>query len=69
MMLNFKSVAGDPMMPFIGCSLPTEETDWCSIYEWKDDKPEINGQAELLFLGFKGDSWWDGEQTLPGPMK
>jgi hypothetical protein len=53
MMLNFKSVAGDPLMPFIGCSLPSEETDWCSIYEWKDDKPEIDGQAKGSFIAFK----------------
>jgi hypothetical protein len=54
MMLNYKSVAGDPIMPFIGCSLPSEETDWCSIYEWKDDKPEIDGEAKGVFLSFKG---------------
>jgi hypothetical protein len=53
MMLNYKSVASDPIMPFIGCSLPSEETDWCSIYEWKDDKPEIDGQAKGSFIAFK----------------
>lgn len=53
LMVNFKSIAGDPVMPFIGCSLPSEETDWCRIYEWRDDKPEIDGRAEKLFLTFK----------------
>jgi hypothetical protein len=53
MMVNYKSVAGDPTMPFIGCTLPSEETDWCRIYEWKDDKPKIDGEVEQLFLTFK----------------
>jgi hypothetical protein len=52
MMINYKSVAGDPVMPFIGCTVPSHETDACRIFDWKNNTPEIDGQNEQLFLKF-----------------
>ena len=52
-MLNFKSIAGDPMMPFIGCIVPSNERDWCSIHDWRNNWPEVDGQMESLFIEFK----------------
>lgn len=52
-MLNYKSIAGDPVMPFIGCSLPNSEGDACSIYEWKDVTLEIDSEKSDLFIEFK----------------
>jgi hypothetical protein len=54
LMLNYKSTAGDPAMPFIGCTLPSDQTDACRIYDWKDDAPKVDGQFEQLFIEFKG---------------
>lgn len=51
-LLNYTSTAGDPIMPFIGCSLPSEQSDDCRIYEWKETSPEINGRQGYLFLEF-----------------
>jgi hypothetical protein len=52
LMLNLKSTAGDPLMPFIGCSVPSDQADACRIYDWKNNQPEIDGQNEKLFLEF-----------------
>ena len=52
-MLNYKSIAGDPMMPFISCTVPTDQQDWCSIHDWNEDRPEVDGQVEDLFIEFK----------------
>jgi len=52
LMLNLKSTAGDPLMPFIGCSIPSDQTDACRIYDWRNNEPEIDGQNEKLFLEF-----------------
>lgn len=54
MMLNYKSTAGDPIMPFIGCTIPSDQADACRIYNWKDNAPEVDGQNETLFLEFQG---------------
>ena len=56
MMLNYKSTAGDPMMPFIRCSLPGDLTDSCRLFDWKNNNPEIDGQREKLFLQFEAGS-------------
>ena len=56
MMLNYKSTAGDPMMPFIRCSLPSDLTDSCRLFDWKNNTPEIDGQREKLFLQFEAGS-------------
>jgi len=53
MMLNYKSIAGDPLMPFIRCSLPSDLTDSCRLFDWKSNVPEIDGQTEKLFLKFE----------------
>ena len=54
-MISYKSVAGDPSMPFIDCLLPTDQGDWCRIFDWKDNRPEIDGADESVFLEFKDD--------------
>ena len=54
LMLNYKSTAGDPLMPFIGCTIPSDQTDACRIFNWKENQPEVDGRDEALFLEFKG---------------
>jgi len=53
MILNFKSIAGDPLMPFIACSVPTEQTDACRIFDWNNKELEVDGNNKKLFLTFK----------------
>jgi len=53
MMFNYKSIAGDPLMPFIRCSMPNDLTDTCRLFDWKNNIPEIDGQKEKLFLQFE----------------
>jgi hypothetical protein len=53
MLVNLKSVAGDPVMPYIGCSIPTQETDACRIFQWQQNRPEVDGMAEQVFLEFQ----------------
>jgi hypothetical protein len=53
MMFNYKSIAGDPMMPFIRCSMPNDLTDTCRLFDWKNNIPELDGQREKLFLQFE----------------
>jgi len=53
MMFNYNSIAGDPMMPFIRCSMPNDLTDTCRLFDWKNNIPEIDGQKEKLFLQFE----------------
>jgi hypothetical protein len=52
-MLYYKSIAGDPIMPYISCTAPTGETDGCRILNWMKNKPEIDGVDANLFLEFK----------------
>lgn len=52
-MMNFKSFAGDPVMPFIACVLPTEESNACSIHEWEQGHPVTEGQKDTVFLEFE----------------
>ena len=52
-MLNFKSFAGDPVMPFIGCIVPTESSNACTIHEWKQNQPMTEGREDSLFLEFE----------------
>lgn len=56
MMLNYKSTVGDPLLPFIRCSLPGDLTDSCRIFDWKNSIPEVDGQKEKLFLRFESGS-------------
>jgi hypothetical protein len=52
MMLNYKSTAGDPIMPFIGCSVPSDGFDFCRIHDWNNNQPAIEGEEQTLFLEF-----------------
>jgi len=52
-MLYYKSIAGDPMMPYISCSAPNGEADGCRILSWMKNKPEFDGADANLFLEFK----------------
>lgn len=56
MMFNYKSIAGDPMMPFIRCSMPNDLTDTCRLFDWKNNIPEIDGKKEKLFLQFEANT-------------
>lgn len=51
-MLNYKSFAGDPVMPFIGCSLPDTDDQSCTIYNWEENTLEVGGVGGKLFLEF-----------------
>jgi hypothetical protein len=53
LMLTYKSTAGDPMMPYISCLVPTELSDACRIFNWDNNRPEIDGNPEHIFLSFK----------------
>jgi len=53
MILNFKYIAGNPLMPFIACSVPTEQTDACRIFDWNNKELEVDGNNKKLFLTFK----------------
>lgn len=53
LMLNYKSTAGDPAMPFIGCTVPGADLQVCRIFDWKNNQPEVDGENEQLFLEFK----------------
>ena len=50
--LNFKSFAGDPIMPFIACVVPTEQSNACSIHEWEQGQPVTEGQKDSVFMHF-----------------
>ncbi len=52
-MVNLKSVAGDPTMPYIACTLPTEMANDCRIFNWDEKQPEIDGKKEETFLEFE----------------
>jgi len=52
MLLSYKSVAGDPAMPFIRCTVPGQEGDSCRIFDWTNNQPQVDGQGEKLFLSF-----------------
>jgi hypothetical protein len=53
MISNYKSYAGDPVMPFIGCIIPSDQADACRIHSWEKSTPEIEGQNQKVFLEFK----------------
>jgi hypothetical protein len=52
LMINFKSFAGDPILPFIECAIPSDGSDGCKISDWSDNIPEIDGKREHEFLSF-----------------
>ena len=49
-LLYYKSIAGDPVMPYISCSTPNGETDGCRILNWMQNRPEIDGEDANLFM-------------------
>ena len=51
-LINFKSIAGDPQMPFIGCTLPTDAADDCRVFGWDENQPEIDGEKGNPFMEF-----------------
>lgn len=53
MMVTYKSTVGDPALPYIGCLLPNEQAESCRIYDWQNNRPEIDGENEAVFLSFK----------------
>jgi len=54
-MLYYKSIAGDPAMPYISCSAPSGKADGCKILNWMENKPSFDGQDANLFLHFKAE--------------
>jgi len=50
--VNFKSFAGDPAMPFIACVVPTEQSNACSIHEWQENRPITEGHEDSVFIKF-----------------
>ncbi|UCE56828.1 MAG: hypothetical protein JSV31_15720 [Desulfobacterales bacterium] len=52
-MLYYKSIAGDPVMPYISCSTPSGETEGCRIVNWMERIPELDGHDAHLFIQFK----------------
>ena len=51
-MLYYKSIAGDPVMPYISCSAPSGEAEGCRILNWMENRPEIDGQDANVFIHF-----------------
>lgn len=51
-LLNYKSFAGDPILPYIECAAPMAQKNACSIHEWVDNHPATEGQKDQLFLEF-----------------
>ncbi len=51
-LLNYKSYAGDPLMPFISCAVPTEQSNACIIHEWEKGQPVTEGRNDSLFMEF-----------------
>ena len=52
-MLYYKSIAGDPVMPYISCWAPSGAADGCKILNWMENRPEIDGQDTNVFIHFK----------------
>ena len=52
-MFNYHSFAGDPIMPYISCSLPSEVSDSCRIFDWNNKTPEIDESPSSPFLTFR----------------
>ena len=52
-MLYYKSIAGDPAMPYISCSAPSGKADGCKILNWMENGPSLDGQDTNLFFHFK----------------
>lgn len=51
-MLNYRSQAGDPVLPYIECAAPLSDNNACTIHEWNENQPAIEGKREKLFMSF-----------------
>ena len=51
-MLNYRSHAGDPILPYIECAAPLSDNNACKIHEWDRNQPATEGKAEKLFMSF-----------------
>jgi hypothetical protein len=54
-MLYYKSIAGDPAMPYISCSAPSGKADGCKIINWMENRPSLDGEDANLFFHFKAE--------------
>jgi hypothetical protein len=54
-MLYYKSIAGDPAMPYISCSVPSGKADGCKILNWMENRPSLDGEDANLFFHFKAE--------------
>jgi hypothetical protein len=52
-MLYYKSIAGDPSMPYISCSAPSGDSEGCKILNWMERTPELDGQDANLLIRFE----------------
>ena len=52
-LLNLKSFAGDPVLPYISCVVPTDQSHACSIHDWRQNQPVTEGHKDSLFLKFE----------------
>lgn len=52
-MTHYKSIIGDPAMPYIACANPSDSTEKCRIFNWKENMPEIDGRDSDLFMEFR----------------
>ena len=52
-LLNLKSFAGDPVLPYISCIVPTDQSNACSIHDWQQNQPVTEGHKDSLFLKFE----------------
>jgi hypothetical protein len=52
-MLYYKSIAGDPVMPYISCSAPSGDSEGCKILNWMERRPELDGQDANLLIQFE----------------
>lgn len=51
-MLNYKSFAGDPVLPYIECAAPMASNNACRIHEWEENQPSTEGKTDQLFVEF-----------------
>jgi hypothetical protein len=52
-MLNYRSLAGDPVLPYIECAAPLSDNNACKIHEWNQNQPATEGKTEKHFIRFE----------------
>jgi hypothetical protein len=55
-MINYRSQAGDPVLPYIECAAPLSDNNTCKIHEWHQNHPATEGKVEKCFLQFKNNA-------------